>query len=207
MDNYVIDRTRLSDEQNKLFDDLIAKAMVDPKAAQEEMEEQVPPATPAKKKPAEKAEVEEMTETKKSAPEVPQFVLDAIAKSNDFIEAQEKKDMLDVAKKYAPLVENVDDLAKQLSDLKKSSPEMYATSISMMDKQLAMITKSDGLFGEIGKSAGGYSTGGDAKAKAEAKAREIMKADPNITHTEAIAKAWEDPDLMAECDAEYFGWK
>lgn len=207
MDNYVIDRSRLSEEDNAKFDEIIAKAMVDPKAAQEEMEDQEPPVTPPKKKPAEKAEVEEMPETKKSAPEVPQFVLNAIAKSNEFIEAQEKKDMLDVAKKYAPLVEDVDVLAKQLGDLKKQSPELYATSISMMDNQLAMITRPDGLFGEIGKSAGGHNTGGDAKAKAEAKAREIMKADPNITHTEAIAKAWEDPDLMAECDAEYFGWK
>ena len=42
-----------------------------------------------------------------------------------------------------------------------------------------------------------------AVAKAEAKAAEIMKADPNATYTEAIAKAWEDPALMAEYDAEY----
>lgn len=205
MDNYVIDRTRLSDEQNKMFDDLIAKAMVDPKAAQEEMEDQEPTVPPKKKKTTEKAEVEEMTETKKAAPEVPQFILDAVAKSNEFIEAQEKKDMLDVAKKYAPLVEDVDVLAKQLGDLKKQSPELYATSISMMDNQLAMITRPDGLFGEIGKSAGGNSTGGGSEAKAEAKAQELMKADPSMDYDTAIAKAYDDPDIMAECDAEYYG--
>lgn len=205
MDNYVIDRSRLNEEDCAKFDEIIAKAMVDPKAAQEEMEDQEPPVTPPKKKPAEKAEVEEMPETKKSAPEVPQFILDAVAKSNEFIEAQEKKDMLDVAKKYAPLVEDVDVLAKQLGDLKKQSPELYATSISMMDNQLAMITRPDGLFGEIGKSAGGHNTGGGSEAKAEAKAQELMKADPSMDYDTAIAKAYDDPDIMAECDAEYYG--
>lgn len=208
MDNYVIDRTRLSEQENTLFDQLVAKATVDPEAAKEEMEDQEPPVPPKKKNPTEKAEVEEMPDTKKSAPaeaEVPQFIKDAIAKSEAFIEAQEKKEMLDVAKKYAPLVESVDELAQQLQDLKKSSPKMYETSIAMMDKQLAMITKADGLFGEIGKSAGGYSTGGGSEAKAEAKAQEIMKADPNIDYDTAIAKAYEDPAIMAECDDEYYG--
>lgn len=207
MDNYVIDRSRLSEEDNAKFDEIIAKALVDPEAAKEEMKDQEP-SVPPKKKTPEKEEVEDMTDTKKSAPEepkVPQFVLDAIAKSDEFIAAQERKDMLDVAKKYATLVENVEELADQLSELKKSSPKMYETSIAMMDKQMAMITKGDGLFGEIGKSAGGYSTGGDADAKADAKAHEIMKAYPGMTYTEAKAKAWEDPALMAECDAEYFG--
>lgn len=206
MDNYVIDRSRLSEEDCAKFDEIIAKAMVDPKAAQEEMEDQEPPVTPPKKKkPTEKAEVEDMPDTKKSAPEVPQFVLDAINKSNEFIEAQEHKDMLDIAKKYAPLVEDVDALAKQLGDLKKQSPELYDTSIAMMDNQLKMITRSDGLFGEIGKSAGGYSTGGGSEAKAEAKAKEIMKADPTIDYDTAIAKAYDDPEIMAECDDEYYG--
>ena len=61
------------------------------------------------------------------------------------------------------------------------------------------------MFGEIGKSAGGYSTAGGAVSKAETKAKEIMKADPDMTYEAAIAKAWEDPVLMAEYDAEYSG--
>jgi hypothetical protein len=67
-----------------------------------------------------------------------------------------------------------------------------------------MVEKS-GLFAEIGKSAGGYSTSGGAQAKAEAKAKEIMKSDPDKDYVTAIAKAWDDPDLMAEYDEEYYG--
>ena len=103
--------------------------------------------------------------------------------------------------KIAP---TADDLADQLYNLKKSDQAMYETCISMMDKQAALIEKSP-LFGEIGKSAGGHTTAGGAEAKADAKAREIMKADPNIGYDAAIAKAWtENPELMAEYDAEYF---
>lgn len=207
MDNYVIDRTQLTEQENEQFDALVAKAMVDPKAAQEEMEEQKPE-VPPKKKPTEKAEVEDMTETKKAAPaesEVPQFVLDAIAKSNEFIDAQEKKDMLDIAKKYTPLTDDVEGLAKQLGDLKKKSPEMYEMSIGMMDKQMAMVTKPDGMFGEIGKSLSNSSNVGGSEAKAKAKAQEIMKADPSIDYDTAIAKAYMDPAIMAECDDEYYG--
>ena len=39
----------------------------------------------------------------------------------------------------------------------------------------------------------------------ETKAQEIMKSNPSMDYTTAIAKAWEDPALMAEYDAEYNG--
>lgn len=210
MDNYVIDRSRLSEEQNKQFDELVAKALVDPKAAQEEMEEQEPPVPPKKKKPTEKAEVEDMNETKKSAstePEVPQFVKDAIAKSEAFMEGIQKKEMIEVAKKYEILGQKPDELGAQLYDLKKSDEKMYNTCISMLDGQLALIEKSP-TFAEIGKSGnrGSSVAGGTAEDKADAKAREIMKADPSISYTDAIAKAWIDnPELMDEYDEEYFG--
>lgn len=209
MDNYVIDRTRLSDEQNKLFDDLIAKAMVDPKAAQEEMEDHEPPVTPPKKT-TEKAEVEDMPDTKKSAPaepEVPQFVKDAIKKSEEFIEGVQKKEMVELAKKYEILGQKPEELGAQLYNLKKSDEEMYNTCITMLDGQVALIEKSP-VYAEIGKSGrrGSPVAGGSAVDKAEAKAREIMKADPYISHDEAIAKAWmENPELMDEYDNEYFG--
>lgn len=204
-----IDKSRFTAEELETYEALIAKGKVDPAANHEEMKEDTPPAVPPKK--AKKAEVENMEDTKKSAPaapaaapEVPDFVKDAIAKSEAFIEKAEKKDMVEVAKKYAVLVESVDDLAEKLYNLKKSDPAMYDQCIAMMDKQASMIEKS-GLFAEIGKSAGGHSTSGGAVAKAQAKANEIMKADPNISYDAAIAKAWEDPALAAEYDAEYYG--
>lgn len=211
MANFVIDKSRFNDEQLAQYEALVAigKAEVDPEANKEEMEKETPPAVPPKKKPTEKAEVETM-ETNKSAPtefELPAFVKDAIAKSEKFIEEQQKKEQVDLAKKYDILGQKPEELGAQLYELKKSNPDMYNTCISMLDSQVALIEKSP-LFAEIGKSgnAGGIYNGlSGSEAKADAKAKEIMKADPNMSYTEAIAKAWEDPALMAECDAEYFG--
>ncbi len=195
-----IDKSVFNAEELATYEALVAKATVNPEAAEGEMENEIP-ATP-KKKTTEKAEVENMEDTKKSAtPEVPDFVKDAIAKSDEFMTRIEKKEMAEVAKKYSILGENPEELGEKLYDLKKNSPEMYDTCIAMLDKQVALVEKT-GVFGEVGKSAGGASTG-TAVDKADAKAREIMKADPNVDYTTAIAKAWEDPALMAEYDAEY----
>lgn len=211
MANFVIDKSRFNDEQLAQYEALVAigKAEVDPEANKGEMTEETPPEVTPKKKPTEKAEVENM-ETKKSAPvevELPDFVKDAIAKSEKFIEEQQKKEMVDLAKKYDVLGQKPEELGAQLYELKKSNEDMYNTCISMLDSQVALIEKSP-LFAEIGKSgnAGGSYTGlSGAEAKAEAKAAEIMKADPNMSYNTAIAKAWEDPALMAEYDSEYFG--
>ena len=211
MANFVIDKSRFNDEQLAQYEALVAigKAEVDPEANKEEMEEGTPPAVPPKKKPTEKAEVETM-ETKKSAPaemELPAFVKEAIAKSEAFIEEQQKKEQIDLAKKYDILGQKPEELGAQLYELKKSNEDMYKTCISMLDSQVALIEKSP-LFAEIGKSGnagGSYNGLSGAEAKVDAKAKEIMKAAPNMSYTEAIAKAWEDPNLAAEYDAEYFG--
>ena len=200
-----IDKSKFTAEQLAQYEELIAigKADVDPEAAEQEMEGQKP--TKPAKKTTEKAEVEEMEDAKKSAPaevEVPDFVKDAIAKSEEFMSRIEKQEMTEIAKKYAVLGEKPEELGEKLYNLKKSDEAMYNTCISMLDGQVALIEKS-GLFDEVGKSSGAHSTSGGAVAKADAKAQEIMKADPNMTYDAAIAKAWEDPALMAEYDAEY----
>lgn len=199
-----IDKSVFDENELATYEALIAKATVDPEAAKEEMEDDVPPAPPTKN--TKKAEVEDMEETKKSAtpetPEVPEFVTNAIAKSEEFMTRIEKQEMTEVAKKYSVLGEKPEELGEQLYNLKKSDPKMYDTCIAMLDKQVALVEKT-GVFSEVGKSAGGASTAGSAVEKADAKAKEIMKADPNMDYTSAIAKAWEDPELMAEYDAEY----
>lgn len=200
-----IDKSNFTAEQLAQWEELlqIGKAEVDPEAAKKEMEDDDLP--PAPKKKTEKAEVEDMEETKKSAEvEVPQFVKDAIAKSEEFMVRIEKQEMAEVAKKYAILGEKPEELAEKLYNLKKSSPEMYDTCISMLDSQVQMIEKS-GLFTEIGKSGASGNAGPvGAEAKIQAKADEIQKADSTISRSDAIAKAWmENPDLMAEYDAEY----
>lgn len=196
-----LDLSRLDAEQKAQYDALVAKASVDPAAAQQEMEDEEPPATPEKPTKTEKAEVEDMDDAKKSAPAPElQAALDELA---DLKKSFAMKEMTEIAKKYAPLGKNEAELAKTLYDMKQSNEANYNAYIAILDESLGLVEKS-GLFAEIGKSAGGQPTANSAVEKADAKAKEIMKSDPNMDYTTAIAKAWEDPDLMAEYDAEYY---
>lgn len=148
-----------------------------------------------------KASVEvkdEEPEVKKSAS--PELTA-ALAELADLKKSFEMKEFTDIAKKYAPLGKKEAELAQTLYDLKKSNEANYEAFVSVLDESLGLIEKS-GTFAEIGKSAGGAPVSG-AEAKAAAKAQEIMKADPHIGYSAAIAKAWEDPAIMAEYDAEY----
>lgn len=187
-------KSNFTAEELEQWNALIAKGQVAPEEAEEEMEEQKPAFPP--KKPAKKAEVEDME--KSASPEI-KAALEELA---DLKKSIEMKDMAEIAKKYAPLGKKEDELAQTLYDMKKSNPANYDAYVAILDESLGMVEKS-GLFAEIGKSAGGYSTTGGAEAKAEAKAKEIMKSNPNMDYGTAIAKAWEDPDLMAEYDSEY----
>lgn len=196
MSAYKIDKTKFDEDDLKNWERLVAKGMVevDPADGTDHLEDDPTPA-PVVQKAA------------PAAVELPAFVKDAIAKSEAFIEEQKQKEQIEVAKKYDILGQKPEELGKQLYELKKSDEAMYKTCISMLDSQLALIEKSP-MFSEIGKSGhSGTSYNGlsGAEAKVEAKAQELMKADPNMTHTAAIAKAWEDPALAAEYDAEYFG--
>lgn len=202
----IIDKHKLDPEERKELERLIAKGMVDPEAAQEETKDDAPDVPPNQKKPTKKAEVDTVEDAKKSAPEMAPELKAALDELADLKKSFEMKEMTEVAKKYAPLGKKEDELAQTLYDMKKSNEANYNAYIAILDESLGIVEKS-GVFAEIGKSGNGSSAaGGSAVDKAEAKAREIMKADPNMTHDEAIAKAWmENPDLVAEYDAEYFG--
>lgn len=195
MSAYKIDKSKFTAEDMTEWNRLVAKGMVqvDPADGTDHLEDG--PAAPAVQKAA-------PTEV-----QLPDFVKAAIAKSEAFIEEQQKKEQIEVAKKYDILGQKPEELGPQLYELKKSDEAMYNTVIKTLDGQLALIEKSP-MFAEIGKSGhsgGSYNGLSGAEAKVEAKAQELMKADPNMTHTAAIAKAWEDPALAAEYDAEYFG--
>ena len=195
MSAYKIDKTKFDEQDRKDWERLVAKGMVevDPADGTDHLVDG-PAATPVVEKAA-PAEVQ-----------LPDFVKDAIAKSEAFMEEQKKKEQIEVAKKYDILGQKPEELGPQLYELKKSNEEMYNTVIATLDGQVALIEKSP-LFAEIGKSGhsgGSYNGLHGAEAKADAKAKEIMKADPNMSYTEAIAKAWEDPEIAAEYDAEYF---
>lgn len=200
-----IDKSKFNAEQLKQYEELLAigKADVDPEAAKEGAEGDVPP-VPPKKKNTEKAEVGNMEETKKSAPEAEatSAALEAVQKElAEFKKSVEVKQFVELAKKYAPLGKKEDELGQQLYNMKKSDEASYNAFVGVLDEHLALVEKS-GLFAEIGKSAG--STGGSVEAKIEAKAAEIRKANDHIGYAESIAKAWEEsPELFAEYDAEY----
>lgn len=187
-------KSNFSEEELAQWEALVAKGKVAPEEAQEEMEEETPAFPP--KKTTEKAEVEDMT--KSASPEITA----ALQELQDLKKSIEMKDMTEVAKKYAPLGKKEDELAQRLYDMKKSNEDNYNAYVAILDESLAMVEKS-GLFAEIGKSASGNG-GGNVQAKVEAKAQEIMKSD-NVDYNTAVAKAWEDPALLAEYDDEYFG--
>lgn len=189
-------KSNFSDEELKQWEALVAKGKVAPEEAQEKMEDEIP-GTPPVKKPTEKAEVENME--KSASPEITA----ALEELQTLKKSIEMKDMTEIAKKYAPLGKKEDELAQTLYDMKKSNQANYDAYVAILDESLAMVEKS-GLFTEIGKSAGGTGNG-TVQSKVEAKAQEIMKSDSNMDYNTAIAKAWEDPALLAEYDSEYFG--
>ncbi len=190
MAKFKIDKSVLEEAEREQLEALLAKAAVNPEAAEDEMEDEVPPVKPAKKA--------EGVDTKKSA-DFEAAMKAANERMDNLQKSIEMKEFSEIAKKYAPLGEKEEDLAKNLYEMKKSNEGNYNAYISVLDKSLDLVNKS-GIFTEIGKSAGAAPAG--AVAKAEAKAQDIMKS-RNMDYDTALAEAWEDPELMAEYDAEY----
>lgn len=179
---FKIDTSKLSPEQMAQYEEILKTASVEVPEGTEEG---------AQTDPVEKA-----------APAPSPEITAAMNELADLKKSFEMKEMHDIAKKYAPLGKKEDELAQTLYDMKKSNEANYNAFISILDESLSIVEKS-GVFTEIGKSASG-SNGGGAKAKAEARASEIQKSE-NCDWNTALAKAWEDPALMAEYDEEYFG--
>ena len=203
---FIIDKSRFEAEELEQYEALIAKAKVDPEANQEEMEDEIPPETTPKKKSTEKAEVQEMEETKKSAPAekaANEAALDAVKKElEELKKSVEMKGFATMAQKYAPLGKKEDELAQTLYNLKKSDEDSYNAFVGVLDEHLALVEKS-GVFAEIGKSHPGTGAGSTVE-KIEAAATEIQKADPTMSREVAVMKAWENhPELIAEYEKEY----
>lgn len=181
-----IDKSRLSKSEQAQLEDLLRKA------ANDDPEEDERDLLIGK---------EDDEETEKSMhPEVKK----ALERMEGLAKSMEMKELVDIAKKYEPLGEKSEELAKKLYDMKKSGDGVYNEYISVLDKSLDVLNKS-GLFGEIGKSAyqGTPTYGGIAKSDAETKidaiAAEIMKSNPEMSHVQAVSKAWEDhPELAVE---------
>lgn len=217
-----IDKSLFSPEELKAYEALIAKAsveydgsglgegMVGTPVEKNETKKEAP-ATPPATSPAQVTEAE--APTKKEAPATmdakksatPPELTAALSRLEILEKSIEMKNFTEIAKKYAPLGENEEELAKTLYGLKKSNETGYTAYISVLDKSLDLVNKS-GLFAEIGKSASGYGASrGGVVEQIEKKAEEIMKSN-NMDRSAAIAKAWEDnPDLAIAYEEEREG--
>lgn len=201
-----IDKSVFTPEELETYKALIAKATVDPEAAEDEMADERP-AMPKKKKNVfeeewseEDVETEKGCNTRKSADPQLAAALERLETLEKSIAMQE---FTEIAKKYAPLGEKEDELAQTLYNLKKSNEANYDAYISVLDKSLNLVEKS-GIFTEIGKSGAGYGATGGTVGKVEAIASEIRKSNPDMTYEASIAKAWEqNPELIAEYEREY----
>lgn len=203
-----IDKSLFTADELAQYEALIAKAVVDPESAEDEMEIDIP--DEEEKKP-EKAEIEvdidEKDEEELDKADCKKSADPALAAALERLESLEKsialQEFTDIAKKYAPLGEKEDELASVLYDMKKSNEANYDAYIKVLDKSLGLVEKS-GIFTEIGKSSGAYESGNGTIGKVEAIASDIMKNDPSLSREMAIAKAWEqNPELIAEYDKEY----
>lgn len=179
-----VDKSLLTPEEAAMLDQLVAKATTKPTNE--------PEPTPGKVDPA-KAQEEDKDE-------VPPAVKKALEEVENLKKSYEMKALVDVAKKYEVLGKKADEEAKILYDLKKSGEGNYNAYISALDAQLDLVEKS-GMFAEIGKS-GNFNYSAVAKSEPETKVETIakgyMEKDPNLSYTDAVAKAWENnPELFA----------
>lgn len=177
-----IDKSRFTEEELAQYNALIAKGLVEeePEDDDDDVEEPV----------GKSAEIH--PEIKKA--------LDSMA---EFQKGMEMKEMTGIAKKYTVLGHKEDELAATLYDMKKSNPSTYDAYLAVLDQNLELVNKS-GMFEEIGKSGKGMAASG-TEAKIASIAKSYQEKDPTLDYDTAVLKAWENnPDLMAECDKEYF---
>lgn len=193
-----INKSLFSPEELAQYEALIAKATVTDEA-EDEMdytpeedynpeEDEMEKTVPAKKKNCKKSAASpELTAAMERLAELEKGI-----KMNEF---------RDIAKKYAPLGEDTEELAKSLYGMKEANEDNYNAYVAILDKSLGLVEKS-GIFAEIGKSFSG--TGGSVVDRVEAAATEIQKSDPTIGRAQAVAKAWEThPELIAEYEKTY----
>ena len=201
-----IDKSVFTPEELAQYEALIAKAKVDPEADPEEAgltDGEL--STPPKKKPQENPEgdgpEEKAPEDNVGKKDTSPKMSAALKRLETLEKSIQMKEYTEIAKKYAPLGENVEELAKSLYGMKQTGQENYDAYLSVLDKSLDLVNKS-GVFAEIGKSVAGV--GDDVLAKVEAAADDIQKSDTSLDRVQAVAKAWENhPELVAAYERAY----
>lgn len=117
----------------------------------------------------------------------------------------EERELTAIAKKYEIIGKKPEELVPTLKSLKAAGGTAYEDMISVLDSAVETVEKS-GAFTEVGKSGHSKNAGSTTIAKARAMADEIKKSNPDMSDTEAMAKAWEThPELMEDYDNEIGG--
>ena len=105
------------------------------------------------------------------------------------------KQFEDLAKSFKALPIEV---AKIAPVLKKCSASLPAEEFDLLKGVLNAADEAliqAGIFQELGKG-GGLDSNNSAEAEANRRAEELRKADPKLTYEQAMAKVWQDNDLM-----------
>lgn len=121
-----------------------------------------------------------------------------------FKENAENKELEIIAKKYEIIGKTKEELVPLFKSLKLAGGTAYSDTIAMLDNAVTAIEKS-GIFKEIGKTGSNtcnVSANGEAWAKAEAQAMDIMKS-KNLTKAQALDEVFiNNPELALECEKE-----
>lgn len=216
-----IDKSKMTPEERASYEEIIKKygveveeepvikATVKPGENEEEIEdEETEKGCGGKKTPAKKSisepDAEPAEDIYKGLHPAVKAEIIALRK---FQEAAETKEFMNVAKKYEVIGKKPEELAPVLKSLHDAGGTAYNDMIGILDSALAL-ANAGGAFEEIGKSSHGFSPSvGVAKSSSEGKietiAKGYMEKDPNLTLTDAIAKAWENnPQLMNSYEEE-----
>ena len=119
-----------------------------------------------------------------------------------FREDAENRELEAIAGKYEIIGKKKEELVPMLKSLRATGGTAYNDMIAVLDATVEAVNKS-GVFSEVGKSGHGSMHVSDAEGKIEGIAKSYMQKEPSMSHTDALAKAWEDnPDLMDAYDAE-----
>ena len=182
-----IDTSKLTPEEKKAYENIVAKAAVEDEPTAEPV--------PVTEEPV----AAEPTSTDDVAKGVSPEVAAEIKKWKDRANEAENRELLAQCKKYEILGKKSEDLAKTLKALKDAGGTAYADMISVLDASLETIEKS-GAFSEIGKNGHGSALASDkAWSQIEQHAAEIRKNSPALSYAEAIDRACvEHPDLVKE---------
>ncbi|MCM1245505.1 MAG: hypothetical protein NC293_07670 [Roseburia sp.] len=130
------------------------------------------------------------------------LVREEIQSLRKFREDAENRELNEIAKKYEIIGKKPEELVPMFKNLKAVGGSAFDNMVALLD-QAVETAESSGAFSEIGKSGHGESTDGEAWAKAEAKAAEIMKTKTGLTKAQALdAVFMAEPELAEKCEKE-----